>query len=232
MPHHATTWSLPAPVAIVEDVFLGRIRGQFAGDPAVLHDHDAVGHADHLGELTGDHEYGDALCSQAAHDLVDGVLGADVDAAGGLVHQDDAGAGGEPAGEHDLLLVAAGEELRLLGQSSAPRRRAWTGRPGTAGGPRRCGREDRADDAEGVVEDRLVQGQAGRLAVLGDQREPATDRLARSAYGDVRAVEESSPRVNGVTPKIASSSSVRPEPWSPATPTISPPRRVRSMPST
>ena len=41
-----------------------------------------------------------------------------------------------------------------------------------------------------------------------------------------------SPRVNGRTPKTASSSSVRPEPCSPEMPTISPARRVRSTPST
>ena len=39
------------------------------------------------------------------------------------------------------------------------------------------------------------------------------------------------PRVKGWTPKTASTSSVRPEPCSPATPTISPARSVRSMPS-
>ena len=56
----------------------------------------------------------DALGGQRPHQLVDRVLGADVDAAGRLVHEDDAGVGGQPAGEDDLLLVAAGEELRLL----------------------------------------------------------------------------------------------------------------------
>lgn len=37
-------------------------------------------------------------------------LGADVDATGGVVEQQDSRGGVEPFGEHELLLVAAGEE--------------------------------------------------------------------------------------------------------------------------
>ena len=97
-----------------EHLLLGRPGGQLAGDAAVLHHEDAVGHADHLGQLARHHQHGDALGGQCAHELVDRVLRADVDAAGGLVHEDDPRPRCQPAREHDLLLVAAGEELHLL----------------------------------------------------------------------------------------------------------------------
>ena len=41
--------------------------------------------------------------------VVDLVLGADVDAAGGLVEDQHVGVGEHPLRQHDLLLVAAGE---------------------------------------------------------------------------------------------------------------------------
>ena len=48
-------------------------------------------------------------CGELAHQRVDLGLGADVDAARRLVHDQDARLGREPLAEHDLLLVAAGE---------------------------------------------------------------------------------------------------------------------------
>ena len=45
-------------------------------------------------------------------ELVDLVLGADVDAARGLVHEEDLRPALEPLAEDDLLLVAAGEATR------------------------------------------------------------------------------------------------------------------------
>ena len=60
------------------------------------------------------------------------------------------------------------------------------------------------------------------------------DRIAWRGERGLSGLPSSSisPRVNGRTPKIASSSSVRPDPWRPEMPTISPARRVRSTPST
>ena len=63
------------------------------------------------------------------------------------------------------------------------------------------GGQHRADDAEGVVEDRLVERQALGLAVLGDEREPATDALARAAHADGRAVECHGAAVERVHPE-------------------------------
>ena len=175
---------------------------------------------------------GDAVGGQLAHQLVDRVLGADVDAARGLVHQHHARLDAQPAREHDLLLVAAGEELHLLVERRGPRPRGSTARRAARGARRRRGRQHGADHAERVVEDGLVERQALGLAVLGDQREPAADALARAAHGDGLVVERHVPRSNGCTPNTASTSSVRPEPCSPARPTISPARTARSTPST
>ena len=172
-----------------QHLLLGRTGGQLADEQAVTHHQDAVGHPDHLGQLAGDHQHGDAVGGELAHQLVDRVLGADVDAAGGLVHQHDARSDAEPAGEHDLLLVAAGEELHLLveatGRDLEARQHAGQLAPCGAG----ARRQHRADDAEGVVEDRLVEREALGLAVLGDEREPAADALAGAAHADGRAVE-------------------------------------------
>src|SRR5699024_11956891 len=73
-----------------------------------------VSHADALRQLGGDEDDGHALGGEVTHELVDGPLGADVDAAGGLVHDDDAGVGDEPLGQDDLLLVATGQEADLV----------------------------------------------------------------------------------------------------------------------
>ena len=100
--------------------------------------------------------------------------------------------GGQPAGEHDLLLVAAGEELRPPGPSTRAETSSEESTPGTSRrAARGAAREDRADHAEGVVEDRLVEGQAGGLAVLGDHREAGRGSPgAASADRERRAVEE------------------------------------------
>ena len=80
---------------------------QDPGDAALMHDRDAVGNADHLFHVGGDHQHRDAGIGQAAHQPVDLRLGADVDTARRLVEDHHLGRHGEPLAEHDLLLVAA-----------------------------------------------------------------------------------------------------------------------------
>ena len=81
---------------------------------ACAHDDDPVGEAEQLGQLGGDHQDGDAGRGQLVDQPVDLELGADVDAAGRLVQDQDARLARQPAGEHHLLLVAAGELAHLL----------------------------------------------------------------------------------------------------------------------
>ena len=94
-----------------DPVFVGIVAGDFAHDPPVEHHQDAVGQGRQFVKLHGnqqDRPAGRTL----AHDLVmDGLLGADVDAARRLIDQQEVGAIGEFARQHDLLDVAAGSRL-------------------------------------------------------------------------------------------------------------------------
>ena len=53
---------------------------------------------------------------QFAHEAVHGGLGADVDALGRLVEDDDLGRGRQPFGDDDLLLVAARQRADILAE--------------------------------------------------------------------------------------------------------------------
>src|SRR5829696_9884889 len=74
---------------VVHEVLLGRFGVvEDGGEPALCHDGDAVGEAQHLGQLRGDHDDRLALVGQLAQQAVDLLLGSDVDAAGGLVEDE------------------------------------------------------------------------------------------------------------------------------------------------
>ena len=116
------------------------------------HHDDAVGQPQHLVELGGDEQHRDAVVGEGGDEALDLRLGADVDAAGGLVEEQQLGRRQQPAGEQHLLLVAAGEvgddrlrvgradvegldvlvgELGLLAAGDRPRPAAWpTASPG------------------------------------------------------------------------------------------------------
>src|SRR5690348_3377264 len=70
---------------------------------------DALREREHLRQLARDEEDRRALTRELANERVNLCLGADVDAACGLVEDENPRAGGEPSREHDLLLVAARE---------------------------------------------------------------------------------------------------------------------------
>ncbi len=76
-------------------------------DLALADDEDPVGETEHLLDLAGDDHDGDAAVGERPDELVDLGAGADVDAAGGLVEDQHPAVAEQPAGEHDLLLVAA-----------------------------------------------------------------------------------------------------------------------------
>src|SRR5690349_7331716 len=73
----------------------------------LAHDHDAVAEPDHLLHLGRDDDDGFALGGERRDDVVDLLLGADIDAARRLVHDDDVGLGFHGLAQHQLLLVAA-----------------------------------------------------------------------------------------------------------------------------
>ena len=82
-------------------------RSKLVDDAALLHDEHAVGQAHHLGQFRRDQHHRQALGGQFADEVVDGRLGADVDALGRLVENDHLRPRRQPFGDDDLLLVAA-----------------------------------------------------------------------------------------------------------------------------
>ena len=78
------------------------------------HDCDAVGQAQHLRQLGGDDDDRLALPGELLDEVVDLFFGPDVDAAGGLVEDQDIAVAHEPLRDDDLLLVAAGQLTEQL----------------------------------------------------------------------------------------------------------------------
>src|SRR6185437_14223107 len=125
----ALIWPLPLPASLpscaelnghaahggeVHDLLLRRAGGQKAGEPAFAHHCDAVAQPQDFGQLGGNDDDGAALICQRVEQLVNLVLGADVDAARGFVEDQHLAVAQQPFGDDDLLLVAAGEKARLL----------------------------------------------------------------------------------------------------------------------
>ena len=84
------------------------------------HDQHAVGEADQFGHLGRDQDDADAACRELVDQPVDLRLGADVDAARRLVEDEQHRLPRQPARQHDLLLVAAGQLRDLLVEARAP----------------------------------------------------------------------------------------------------------------
>ena len=129
---------------------------------------------------------------QLRDDPVDLDLGADVDPAGRLVEDQHARLGRQPLGEHDLLLVAAGQGadelvharradpqlLRVLARRARARSRSRTNSRGNSRG--RIGRRH-------VRGDREVEHEPVLVAVLGDVGDAGGERLGRAREADGRA---------------------------------------------
>ncbi len=83
--------------------------GDVVGDLALEDRVDAVGDAEQFGQLARDEDDALPLRCEVLDDRVDLVLRAHVDAARGLVEDQQVGVGEHPLREDDLLLVAARE---------------------------------------------------------------------------------------------------------------------------
>ena len=138
-----------------------------------------------------------ALGGERDEQLVDRALGADVDAAGRLVGDQDARLAEQHAREEHLLLVAAGERprpapsraRRARRSGRAPRRAA---RRSSRGGRRRARAERRASRGERhVLDHRAAEDEAVVLARLRDHREAARARLRRGLLADASAPDAS-----------------------------------------
>src|SRR3954469_25767700 len=99
----------------VHDSFFAQlVAPEFAGDAALMHDDGAIAHPQHLLHLAGDEQNRDAALGQVFHQAVNLLLGADVDATGGLVEQQHARRHRQPLADHHLLLVTPRQELADL----------------------------------------------------------------------------------------------------------------------
>ena len=107
---HAAASAIWPVAARMTALLVGLGPRELAGQPALVHDEHAVGHAEHLGQLARDHQHRDAAPGELGEQPVDLGLRADVDAARRLVDDQHLRLGREPLREHDLLLVAAREE--------------------------------------------------------------------------------------------------------------------------
>ena len=85
--------------AVLEDLY----------DPAFIEDDTAVGHLLDLGNFQGVDDDGFPLLGKAEDELVDFFLRTHVHALGRVVEEKHVGTDVQPAGQKDLLLVAAGE---------------------------------------------------------------------------------------------------------------------------
>ena len=168
------------------------------GDDRAVGDHQhAVGQAQDLRDLAGDHDHGDAAVGEGADQGVDLRPGADVDAAGRLVEEQHPAVAQQPAGQHDLLLVAAGQGAERsavdVGRPDVQRLGLLAGRGplGAAGEEAAAGEAAQAGDAD-VAVDGVVEQQRLALALLGRQADaggtaaptsPARSRLPATADG-------------------------------------------------
>src|SRR6185503_3746883 len=101
--------------------------GEFAHDAAVIHDGDAVAAADQFVVVGGIEQDRCAIVGELTHEAVKLLLGADVDAAGRVVEQNDARSGHQPFGDDDLLLVTAGQRRYRVALGTDPDLQALDG---------------------------------------------------------------------------------------------------------
>ena len=158
---------------------------ELAGDLSLAKDHHPIGMFQDLGQFRRDEQDGATLPGQAAQVPVDLGLGSDVDAAGGLVQDENFRLGQQPASQDHLLLVTARQLLdRLFGGSVAHLQlpgdlASGLLFPGPAGqkapGPALQGRQHR------VGADGQTRAEALAQAILGDIGDAGVQGLPRPA---------------------------------------------------
>ncbi len=139
---------------------------------------------DDLLDLGGEDDQRHTLAGELAEHAVEGLPGGDVDAAGGIVEEEEARVVGEPAGEQHLLLVAArqrGDRRPRVGRHDrqllvellvAREAGALADQPAA---------DVAADGGDGeVVEDRQRREDAGRPPVAGKVGDAVADGLAEA----------------------------------------------------
>ncbi len=141
---------------------------------------------DHLFEIGRDQNHPHALIAEAPDRLKDFLLGAEVDAPGRFVEQQDLGFPVEPFSKHELLLISSrqierlgieplGIESKLPGKHLAPLARLAPVDDGPGGNSVKIGQHQ-------VGQRRACQHQSLALAVLRGEHDAAPDRLANGSW--------------------------------------------------
>src|SRR5918997_3378734 len=173
-------------------LLVGLVPAEFAGDPALAHDHDSIRHREDLLELGRDEHDGLPLLGEVVYEAVDLRLGPDVDAPGRFVEEQDGRLAGQRFGQNHLLLVAARESADRIGDHGSPDGEILGEPVGRL--PLRPWHEpepgDTVQDAQGdVVLDRERQDEPLRAPLLGHvEYAPLHGRLGR-AYPGLLAVD-------------------------------------------
>ena len=98
----------------IQDALLGEfLLCKLSGQTLFTEYHNAVRHSQQLLHIGGDHDHALAFLAKAVHELIDLILCAHIDAAGGLVKDDNIGLGCQRLAHDHLLLVAAGQGAHL-----------------------------------------------------------------------------------------------------------------------
>ena len=171
--------------------FLRGWRG--ATDAAFVQHDDAVAHAHELGQLARAEDDRFPGVGKPIDDLVDFNFRADIDAARGLVEEDDLRLGHERFAEHDFLLIAAGEfagDGFEAGRFDAERAEGvivlleLAARIDEAGTGQARGRGEREVESDGLVEHGAVPA-----AVFAHERESAAQDFRGRQRGKLAAAE-------------------------------------------
>ena len=121
---------------------------------------------------------------QAEDELIDFLLGSDVDAARRLVEQQNPRIGRQPFADDDLLLVAARKRRHDLIDAGAAHREPFDhvgGERGFAGEGAKAEARERADRRQrDIVANRSRRDAGPRLAILGHQRDAERGRRRRA----------------------------------------------------
>src|SRR6266478_3527402 len=175
------------------DVLLRQLRPrQMPGDASLAHHTGPVADVADFDLLGRNHQRRRAFGDQPVDQRKNLGLGADIDAAGRLVENKQPCAGCEPFSDHDLLLIAAGQQADRLPRA---RRRDPELPDQAIGGALRAARIEHAARKQlsqcrhhEIVADRTQQREPLALAALRDQRDAAARGDVRFA-GDRLAIE-------------------------------------------
>ena len=166
-----------------------------AGHPALAHGDDAVRQRQHFRQFGRNHDDGDAGARHLEQQIVHLDLGADIDAARRLVDDQHAGPQRQPARQHHLLLVAAGEvadDLVRRGHADVEELAVFLDQLVFLG----IADED-AERADPVMRgDREIGADGERqeqrllLAVLRHEADAVGNRIARAGHADLAALDQ------------------------------------------